>query len=75
MERKTWQVSCFGNRNISRIDLNESKWGLCRTGRGSEIMQRGRTRKDSETVVSLARGIWTLRGSKAERRRERGEVV
>ena len=32
--RKIWQVYNFGKRNIFRLDLNESREGFCRRGRG-----------------------------------------
>ena len=33
-EQKTWQVYNFGKRNVFRLDLNESRGGFRRTGRG-----------------------------------------
>ena len=35
MEQKTWQVHNFGKRNVFRLDLNESREGFCRRGRGN----------------------------------------
>ena len=35
MEQKTWQVYNSGKRNIFRLDLNESREGFCRRGRGN----------------------------------------
>ena len=34
MEQKIWQVYNFGKRNVLRLDLNKSREGFCRRGRG-----------------------------------------
>ena len=48
--------------------MNESREGVCRTGRGRSFHVDGpKTEKAREpTVESLARGIWRLRASEAE---------
>ena len=70
MEQKTWQVYNFGTRNVFRLDLSESREGLCRRGRGRSFHVDGpKTEKVREpTVKSLVRGIWRLRVSEPERR-------
>ena len=69
-EQKTWQVYNFVKRNVFRLDLNESREGFCRRGRGRTFHVEGpKTEKAREpTVESLVRGIWRLRVSEAERR-------
>ena len=67
-----WHVHNFGKRNVFRLDLNESREGFCRRGRGRSFHVDGpKTEKAREpTVESLVRGIWRLRVSEAERRVE-----
>ena len=69
-EQKTWQVYNFGKRNVFRLDLNESRGGFPRTGRGRSFHADGpKTEKAREpTVKGLVPGIWRLRVSEAERR-------
>ena len=69
-EQKTWQFYNFGKRNVFRLDLNESREGFCRRGRGRSFHVDGpKTVKAREpTVESLVRKIWRLRISEAERR-------
>ena len=69
-EQKTWQFNNFGKRNVFRLDLNESREGFCRRGRGRLFHVDGpKTEKVREpTVQSLVRKIWRLRVSEAERR-------
>ena len=69
-EQKTWQVYNLGKRNVFRLDLNESREGLCRRGRGRSFHVDGpKTEKAREPAVeSLVRGIWRLRVSIVERR-------
>ena len=46
MKQKTWQVYNFGKRNVFRLDLNESRKGFCRRGRGRSFHVDGpRTQK------------------------------
>ena len=57
----------FGKRNVLRFDLNESREGFCRRGRGRSFPVDGlKTAKVQEpTVDSVVRGIWRLRVSEA----------
>ena len=73
-EQKTWQVYNFGKRNVFRLDLNESREGFWRRGRGSSFHVDGpKTEKAREpTVESLVPKIWKLRESEAERRVREG---
>ena len=48
-EQKTWQVYNFGKRNVFRLDLNESREGFCRRGRGRSFHVDGRNRKGAGT--------------------------
>ena len=61
-------------KKVFRIDLNESREGFCRRGRGRSFPVDGpKTEKAREpTVESLVRGIWRLRVSEAERRVREG---
>ena len=36
-EQKTWQVYNLGKINVFRLDLNESREGFCRRGRGKSF--------------------------------------
>ena len=58
----------------SFLDLNESREGFCRRGRGRSFHIDGpKTEKAQEpTVESLVRGIWGLRVSEAEQRVREG---
>ena len=38
MEQKTWQVSCFGIRDVLRFDMEEPREGCCRRLRGRSLM-------------------------------------
>ena len=69
-EQKTWQVYNFGKRNVFRLNLNESREGFCRRGRGRSFPVDGpKTEETREPIVeSLERGIWRLSVSEAERR-------
>ena len=71
---KAWQVYSVGKRNVFRLDLNESREGFCRRGRGRSFHADGpKTKKAWEpTVESLMQGIWKLRVSEAERRVREG---
>ena len=62
-EQKTWQVYNFVKTNVFRLDLNESREGFCRRGRGRSFSVDGpKTEKaPGPTVESLVRGIWRLR--------------
>ena len=73
-EQKTWQVYNLGKRNVFRLDLNESREGFCRRGRGRSFHVDGpKTEKALEpTVKGLVQGIWRLRVSEAERRVREG---
>ena len=73
-EQKTWQVYNLGKRNVFRLDLNESREGFCRRGRGRAFHVDGpKTEKAREpTVLSLVQGIWRLRVSETERRVREG---
>ena len=55
----------FGKRNVLRFDLNESREGFCRRGRGRSFPVDGpKTKKVQEpTVESLVQRIWRLRVS------------
>ena len=68
--RKTWQVYNVGKRNVLRFDLNESREGFCRRGRGRSFHVDGQKIEKARepTAQSLVRGIWRLRVSEAERR-------
>ena len=68
--RKTWQVYNVEKRNVLRFNLNESREGICRRGRGRSFHVDGqKTKKAREpTVKSLVCGIWRLKASEAERR-------
>ena len=71
---KTWQVCCFGSRNVLRLDLKESREGFCRRGRGRSFHVDGlKTEKEREPAMeSLVPGIWRLRVSEAELRLREG---
>ena len=64
----------FGKRNVLRFDLNESREGFCRRGRGRSFHVDGpKTEKAREPAVeSLVRRIWRLRVSEAERKVQEG---
>ena len=63
----------FGKRNVLRLDVNESRKGFCRRGRGRSFPVAGRQRRGNQHPVgSLVRGIWRPRGSEAERRVREG---
>ena len=64
----------MGKRSVFRLDLNESREGFCRRGRGRSFYVDGpKTEKAREpTVESLVRGIWRLRVSETERRVREG---
>ena len=64
----------FGKRNVFRLDLNESREGFCRRGRGRSFLVDGVKQKKARepTVESLVRGIWRLRVSEAEWRVQEG---
>ena len=66
--RKHGRSTILGKRNVFRLDLNESREGFCRRGRGRSFDVDGpKTEKALEpTVESLVRGIWRLRVSEAE---------
>ena len=61
--KKTWQVYSFRKSNVFRLDLNESREGFYRRGRGRSFHVDGpKTEKAREpTVESLVQGIWRLR--------------
>ena len=68
----------FWEKKSSRLDLNESREGFCRRGRGRSFLVDGVKQKKARepTVESLVRGIWRLRVSEAERRaREKLKTV
>ena len=53
-ERKTWQIYCFGNRNLLRFDLKESRDSLCRRRRGRSFHVEGpETEKTREPAVEI----------------------
>ena len=55
-EQKTWQVYDFGKRNVFRLDLNESRNGFCRRGRGSSFHVDGqKTEKEREPTINTDR--------------------
>ena len=60
--KKTWHIYSFGKSNVFRLDLNESREGFYRRGRGSSFHVDGpKTEKAREpTVESLVHGIWRL---------------
>ena len=64
----------FGEKKVLRLNLNESRDGFCRGGRGRSFHVDGpKTEKAREpTLESLVRGIWRLRVSEAERRVREG---
>ena len=64
----------YGKETFFRLDLNESREGLCRRGRGRSFHVDGPKREKARepTVESLVRGIWRLRVSEAERRVREG---
>ena len=77
MEQKTWQVYNFRKRNVFRLDLNESREGFCRRGRGRSFHVDGpKTEKARKpTVESLARGMWRLKLSIRSGAKSTGERV
>ena len=51
-EKKTWEVYNFGKRNVLRLDLNKSREGFCRRGRGRSFHVDGpKTEKAREPTV------------------------
>ena len=55
-EQKTWQVYDFGKRNVFRLDLNESRNGFCRRGRGRSFQVDGpKTEKEREPTTNTDR--------------------
>ena len=64
----------FWGKKVFRIDLNESREGFCRRGRGRSFHVDGpKTEKARDpTMESLVRGICRLRVSEAERRVREG---
>ena len=58
----------MGKRNVFRLDLNESREGFCRRGRGRLFHVEGpKTEKvRGPTAERLVQGIWRLRVSEAE---------
>ena len=47
--RNKWHVYSAGIRNVFRLDLNESREGFCRRGRGRSFHVDGRNRKGAGT--------------------------
>ena len=39
--KKTWQVCCVGKRDVLRLELKESREGICRRGRGRSFHVEG----------------------------------
>ena len=72
-EQKNGRSTILGEKS-SRLDLNESREGFCRRGRGRSFLVDGVKQKKARepTVESLVRGIWRLRVSEAERRAREG---
>ena len=64
----------FFGKNVLWLNLNESRDGFRRRGRGRSFHVEGpKTEKAQEpTVESLVRGIWRLRVLEAERRIREG---
>ena len=67
MERGTWQIYCFGKRNILRLDLKESRKVFCQRGRGRSFHVDGlKTEKstgiNSGKSLSLLRDQLTIQG-------------
>ena len=64
----------FGEINVFRLHLNESREGFCRRGRGRSFHVDGPTIEKARepTVESLVRGIWRLRVSEPDRRVREG---
>ena len=62
-------------RNVLRFDLKESREGFCRRGSGKPFHVEGpKTEKAREpTAESLARTIWRLRVSEAEKNSSGGK--
>ena len=52
----------FRERNIFRLDLNESREGFCQRGRGRSFHVDGlKTEKAGEPIAdSLVQGIWSI---------------
>ena len=73
-EQKIWQVYNFADFFFFRLDLNESREGFCRRGRGRAFHVDGpKTEKAREPAAErLVRGNWRLRVSEAERRVREG---
>ena len=73
-EQKNGRSTILGGKKRSRLDLNESREGFCRRGRGRSFLVDGVKQKKARepTVESLVRGIWRLRVSEAERRAREG---
>ena len=64
----------FWEKNVFRLDLNESREGFYQRGRGRSFHADGpKTEKAREPPVEcLVRGIWRLRISEAEQRVREG---
>ena len=59
--RKTWQVYNVEKRNVLRFDLNESREGICRRGRGRSFHVDGQEKKGAGTNSEKS-GVWNNGG-------------
>ena len=51
-KQKEWQIYNFGKRKVFRLDLNESREGFCRRGRGRSFHIDGpKTENEQEPTV------------------------
>ena len=68
--RKHGRSTIFVKRHVFRLDLNESREGFCRRGRGRSFQVDGPKTEMARkpTAERLVRGIWRLRVSEVERR-------
>ena len=67
--KKTWQVYCFGKRNVLKLDLNESRDVFFHTGRGRLFhVERPKVEKANS-------GMSGMRNIEAESIRNRGESM
>ena len=67
-EQKAWQVYSFGERNVFRLDWNESRNDFFRRGRGRSLHVDGpKTEKARDPTINIVTG----EGEGDNRRNER----